>query len=79
MIPPVYCLMFDWQTANLAVRFAWANAGSRSAARIAMMVMTTSSSISVKRSRYISTKRFNFQSATGTGPSGVIRMSWART
>jgi hypothetical protein len=44
-----------------------------------MVVMTTSSSISVKRSRDISTKRFNFQNATGTGPSGVIRMSWART
>src|SRR5687768_495890 len=43
--------MFEMQDAARAFSRAWAKTGKRMAARIAMMAMTTSSSISVKPAR----------------------------
>src|SRR5689334_9476608 len=45
------CLRLDWQLACRAFSRAWAKTGKRIAARIAMMAMTTSSSMSVKAPR----------------------------
>src|SRR5437870_1602127 len=42
------CCMFDRQAALRALSRAWAKTGTRIAARIAMIAITTSSSISVK-------------------------------
>src|SRR6266567_7454307 len=45
------CLLFDRQVALRALSRAWANTGKRIAARMAMMAMTTSSSMRVKARR----------------------------
>jgi len=44
----VHCLRLELQLTTLALNFADANAGNSNAARIAMIAITTSSSISVK-------------------------------
>src|SRR5690242_13711237 len=46
--PVLSCLTFEMQDVFLACSRAWAKTGKRMAARIAMMAMTTSSSIRVK-------------------------------
>jgi hypothetical protein len=46
-MPRVSCLMFERQDAPRAFSRAWAKTGKRIAARIAMMAITTKSSISV--------------------------------
>jgi hypothetical protein len=40
--------MFDMQEADRAASLAWANTGNKIAARMAMIAMTTSNSMSVK-------------------------------
>src|SRR5262245_16492141 len=47
------CLMLLSVAVALAAAFAWAKTGKRIAARIAMIAMTTSSSMSVKPARFL--------------------------
>src|SRR2546426_1028590 len=48
MIAVPNCFRCDWQLAERAFSRAWANTGKRIAARMAMIAITTSSSIRVK-------------------------------
>src|SRR5437763_1451807 len=47
MVATPICFTFDSAAVVLAARFAWAKTGKRIAARIAMIAMTTKSSMSV--------------------------------
>jgi hypothetical protein len=48
MVAVAYCLVFERQLEDLALSLARAKTGKRMAARIAIMAMTTRSSMSVK-------------------------------
>src|SRR5881628_3869539 len=50
-MPVLSCLMFDMQAARRAFSRAWAKTGKRMAARIAIIAITTRSSIRVKPPR----------------------------